>query len=141
MKQAQRIKRAHEEIEWCNIEAHCLLTFIYDEDALFQKVLRTLDEPKMRGPIKEYITCRRQMNNYLLEKLHHIHSLDGFTRDSTIGNRVGHVREGPQLVIHEKDGFLQLPDENDDVDVDDDAHDDLQDEIGTLVEYIFELPL
>ena len=91
LKCRHRIARAREELTRCNIETRRLHTGIYDETVHFKKVLRGLkdDGGATYEALKDYAVRRTAVNKALLKRVRQIHSLVGFTGDSTRGVRAG----------------------------------------------------
>lgn len=93
IKQANRIARAHEEVERCNIEARRLLTFILDEHDLFDTVEKSMKEScnPLLVTVQEYCARRRRINIQLLARISQIHTLDGFTGERSYGTAKGSI--------------------------------------------------
>ncbi|KAL4259837.1 CxC1-like cysteine cluster associated with KDZ transposases domain-containing protein [Pleurotus pulmonarius] len=91
IKQSHRLKRAHEELDRCNVESRRLLTAILDEHNLFIKILSTLeaDNSPFHGAVTEYCTRRRRINNDILHRISQIHALHGFTGNPSYGQQKG----------------------------------------------------
>ena len=85
------VRRAHEEIDRCDIEVRRLFTSIYDEDRKFDDVLKGLVDKNniIFGAMREYCVCHRHVNTLLLERIRCIFSIDGFTGSRTLGSRKG----------------------------------------------------
>lgn len=86
-----RIARAKEEILRCNVETRRLRTSIYDQDALYDSVLKKLksDASPLYGPVHDFVIRRSRVNEALLKRIHQIQDLPGFTGDESLGARVG----------------------------------------------------
>jgi hypothetical protein len=85
MKQALRVEHAHEEIQCCNIEIHCLHTYIADEENTFSRVLNGLTDSPIFGAISEFCTQRHRINAHIFAHLQDIYALKGFTGDANVG--------------------------------------------------------
>ncbi|KAF9789733.1 hypothetical protein BJ322DRAFT_1001037 [Thelephora terrestris] len=87
-----RVRRAHEEIQRCNVEIRRLVTSIHDEAQRHPDILKALAEQKspVLGAVSEYFLRRRRVNGMLLGQVQQIFDLDGFTGDRTRGRRKGH---------------------------------------------------
>lgn len=130
MKLRHRIARAKEEVTRCNVETRRLFTSICDETAHFSRILVSLkgrNDP-MYGPISDFVKNRRRINGALLKRVRQIHTLPGFTGDTTRGVRVGCERpipSGPDSEVEDVDrdtpGSSQA-EEEEDVEDDDDFH-------------------
>lgn len=91
MKSFQRVKRAREEIERCNIATRRLYTAILDENDKFGAVLSQprLTASPVYGAVKDFASRRRRVNDLLLSRLEHlIHSQD-FSGACSRGVRLG----------------------------------------------------
>jgi len=86
-----RVRRAHEEIQRCNVETRRLFTSIHDEAHKLSGTLKVLVEQKspIFGAVNEYCVRRRQVNALLLGQIQQVFDLDGFTGDRTLGCRKG----------------------------------------------------
>jgi hypothetical protein len=86
-----RVRRAHEEIERCNVEIHRLFTSIHDEAHKLSDVLKVLvrQNSPIFGAVNEYCVRRRHVNALLLGQIQQVFDLDGFTGDRTRGCRKG----------------------------------------------------
>lgn len=84
-----RVRRAHEEIQRCNVEIRRLFTSIHDEAQQHSNTLRLLTEQKnpVLGAVNEYCTRRRRVNALLLGQIQQVFDLDGFIGDRTLGRR------------------------------------------------------
>ena len=91
IKKYLRVRRAHEELERCNVEVRRIFTSIHDEDNRFNHILTNLIDQgsNILGPVTEYCTCRRCVNSLLLGHVRQIFNLDGFTGNQTVGCRKG----------------------------------------------------
>ena len=85
------VRRAHEEIDWCNIEVRRLFTSIHDENTRFNDILTGLTNKNdgVLGATKEYCLRCHHVNSSLLERIRSIFSLDGFTGNRRLGSRKG----------------------------------------------------
>ena len=86
-----RVRRAHEEIQRCNIEIRRIFTSIHDETDQHSDILKALADQKnpIFGAVHDYSTRRRRVNTLLLERIQQVFDLDGFTGDRTLGRRKG----------------------------------------------------
>ncbi|KAF9778551.1 hypothetical protein BJ322DRAFT_1014134 [Thelephora terrestris] len=91
IKKFLRVRRAREEIDWCNVEVRRLYTLIYDEDRKFDDVLKGLIDrnDSILGATRDYCVCRCCVNAFLLERIRCTFGLDGFTGSRTLGSRKG----------------------------------------------------
>lgn len=91
IKKFLRVRRAHEEIDRCNIEVRRLFTSICDEDHRFDVILKCLTgrNDVILGAVGEYCARRRRVNALLLERIRCTFALDGFTGNKTVGSRKG----------------------------------------------------
>jgi len=139
MKQDLRVKQAHKEIIWCNVEIHHLHTSIHDKHAFFANVLCKLKDEQslLFGPVEDYIICQHHINAHLQARISQVQSLPGFTGDSSIGVRKGSVN------ITLSDNLAENLDDEDDRDAVADAEPDdaMSGDIAVVVEYMAELPL
>lgn len=81
MHQYLRIQRAKEEIIHCNVEARRLHTAILDEEAMFLRILKSLEDDRelIYWIVKDYCTRRRLVNAQLLGRISQLHLMEGFT--------------------------------------------------------------
>jgi len=91
IKKFLRVRRAHEEIDRCNIEVRRLFTSIRDEDHKLDIILKCLTGQNdiILGAVGEYWTRRRRVNALLLERIRCTFALDGFTGSKMVGSRKG----------------------------------------------------
>ena len=91
IKKFLRVRRAHEEIDRCNIEVRRLLTSIYEEDRKFNAIIEGLiaNNDITLGATREYCLRRRRVNSFLLERIRCIFNLAGFTGRRGLGLRKG----------------------------------------------------
>lgn len=140
LKQAQRIQRAQEEIDNCNIDVRRLHTHILDENEDFSGILsdlRARADPIL-GAVEDYCTRRRRVNVQLLRRVCDIHAISGFSGITSRGRRVGRANlTSTPLNINVP------PDQTADSDSDGDweDEDDIRTEYGGLVDYIADMPL
>lgn len=138
MKQYQRIARAKEEIYRCNIEIRRLYTSILDEHRTFSIVIARLNEDScpILGAVKEFVLCRRRVNNTLLVRISQIFELKGYTGETTAGVRkgsipvdshIGSIFESEKSVVDEEEAEGVEPDEED------------EEQLAGLVDYISNL--
>lgn len=136
-----RIKCAKEEIERCNVEVRRLHTAIVDEHQHFGLILNSLaDDSLFKVAVEEHCARCRLINFQLLAHISQIYALSGFTGVASPSTRKGAVSR------LEQDSVLPEAPEDDADDADDAADapnevDDLQQDIGTLVEYLSDLVL
>jgi len=138
MKQDVRIKRAHEEIDRCNIELRRLHTSIVNEHHSFDLVLPQLKESgnPLYGAVEDYVTRRHRVNNLILSRIFQTYSLKNFTGDPLPGVRKGSV---PMASVISQSSLMADMHE---LERDDDESDDESDvarDIGGLVDYVSEM--
>ena len=101
IKRYLRVRRAHEEIQRCNVKIRRLFTSIHDEARKHSEILKALAGQKspIFGAVKEYSTRRRRVNALLLGRIQQTFDLDGFTGEKTLGHRKGSqvTRDGGEL--------------------------------------------
>lgn len=140
MRQSQRIERAREEIETCNVEVRRLHTHVLDEaEHLRQAVhlLRSQSSP-ITGAVEEYAIRRIRANTHNLSIIKQIHALEGYTGHSTPGIRIGH--SGPPADLISND--TQTTDDGDEEDLGLEAEgEDIQEEYNGLFNYVSDMPL
>ncbi|KAG2151616.1 uncharacterized protein EDB93DRAFT_1240001 [Suillus bovinus] len=126
IRQYLRIQRAKEEVIRCNVEVHRLHTAIVVENEAFARILDAL---KMsNSPI--FVAVQQ-----LLSRISQIHRLDGFSGDKSFGVRKGSSSvEIPSTVTTDQ---LLENDETEGLDEDN----ELERDIGTLVEFISDMVL
>jgi hypothetical protein len=142
MKQAQRIKRAHEEIYNCNIEIRRLLTYIIDENADLKDIsldLKTHNHP-ITGAVDEFILRRQRVNASLLSRIQVIHDLVGFSGNKTVGTRLGRIDGLTRALDDWGFGGQASDEEEEDMDYLDEDE-EARGEYGGLVDFVSELPL
>lgn len=142
MKQAQKIKRAHEEIRQCNIEVRRLHTHIIDEDSdLLEAVahLQSQDDPIARAAT-DYTTRRRRVNVQLLYRIHQIYDIDGFSGNPAKGTRIGRASEQPphEALVNVSGIYRSSGDSEDD---NDDLDGEEERQYGGLINFISDMPL
>ncbi|KAG2140271.1 uncharacterized protein EDB93DRAFT_1241917 [Suillus bovinus] len=139
MRQHLRIQRAHEEVVCCNVEIRRIHTAIIDEDRHFSHILKDLDDAGSLLLVAAHDFCqrRRLVNAQVLRCVFQVYALQGFTGIPTHGIR----KCAPTTDVIEQE-FSQLTvGEEVDEDVEDDfLEDDTRADIGTLVEFISDLP-
>jgi hypothetical protein len=143
MKTRLRVKRAREELTRCNIESRRLLTHINDERHQHRQLLdqlRITSHP-LHLVIEEYCLRREGINNYILQQLEKLFALPGFSGDRTIGRRVGiqNVGNNNTDCIGEIVPSVLEPDNDEDSDEEDSEN--IQVQIGGLVDYVSSLAL
>ena len=130
-----RVRRAHEEIQRCNIEIRRLFTSIYDETRQHSDTLEALIGQKspIFGAVNEYSTRRRRVNAQLLGQIQQVFDLDGFTGDRTLGHRKGSQ-------VTQEDGELCRYDNVDDDDAESEDADDIEnDQINSILDFVTSL--
>jgi hypothetical protein len=143
MTQANKIKRAHEEITRCNIEVRRLHTSIIDENNLLESTLARLqaENNAVFGPVNEYTIRRRRVNAHLLLRLQQIFALDGYSGERSCGIRKGTSSESsPSSGINGEEYTLPM-DDDDDVGSGDGSDEEVRGDITALVDYVSELSL
>jgi hypothetical protein len=135
MKQALRIKRAHEEIVECNRAIKRLHTSIRDENIHFQQVSVKLknEGSEVYGAVEDFVTVRMRVNDHILGRILQIYALDGYSGDGVPGIRKGSIPQDINMT------GLTPPDQPDDGDEPDEADDATQEDIGSLVDFLSRL--
>ncbi len=136
MKLRQRLDRAREEIQRCNVEVRRLHTAIRDERNLLQQVLADLcanDDP-LHAAFQDFATRRTRINNSLLRRVYEVYNLRGFTGIKGPGARLGTTPVDIEQVDNEDP---QPGDESSDEEEDE----DLQGDLGGIVDYIGNLQI
>lgn len=89
MDQYFRLQRAKEEIERLNVEIRRLRTWIRDEEAWYERVIRSLSntDPALAFELRRRLTIKTRVNNRLWRQLTEIEYYRGFT--GTTGCGVG----------------------------------------------------
>ena len=130
-----RVRRAHEEIQRCNIEIRRLFTSIYDETHRHSDILEALIGQKspIFGAVNEYSTRRRRVNAQLLGQIQQVFDLDGFTGDRTLGRRKG------SRVTREDGEPCRYDDVDDDDTGSEDADDIENDQINSILDFVTSL--
>lgn len=140
MKKFFRVRRAHEEIQCCNIEVRRLFTSIHNEYHWFAGVLEMLATQKsaILGAVSEYCTRRRRVNALLLGQIQGIFGLKGFT-----GNRKLGCRKGTQDVLGDEEyesGDHVVDDDDDDDGRDGGDVDDVEkDQLNGIIDFVASL--
>lgn len=125
----QRVERAREEIERCNVELRRLNTAITDETAQLRSVLDHLRDNHnvMYRPVDEFCQRRFRINEQVTSHIQQAFMLEGFTGDPSIGQR-----KGTSAAVDRADRTSRTPgmpgqrmmgageDDDDDADVSDD---------------------
>jgi hypothetical protein len=141
MKSFQRVKRAGEEIERCNIAVRRLYTAILDENDKFDEVLSRpqLTASPMYGAVKDFTDRRRRVNDLLLAKLEHLaHSQDfsgNFSRGVRLGSDVFH-RKGSDLQAVVDQNMKEMGDDEEDEDFE-----EMDELVSHLVDYVGDLAI
>jgi hypothetical protein len=138
MRQWLHIKCAKEEIEHCNVEVQCLHTAIVDEHQHFSLILNSLaDDSLLKVAVEGFCARCCLINFQFLARISQIYALSGFTGVTSPGMRKGAVSR------MEQDSVLPEAPKDDADDAADAPYevDDLQQDIGTLVEYLSDLVL
>ncbi|KAG6835638.1 hypothetical protein H0H93_016291 [Arthromyces matolae] len=90
MRKYQRLQRAKEERERCNIELRRLHTSIRDEYRHFASVMKSLDgSDPISQRVLEHIRRRRGVNRVLIMQISKTYALKGFTGNPKPGTRKG----------------------------------------------------
>ncbi|KAI9059666.1 hypothetical protein FKP32DRAFT_1614124 [Trametes sanguinea] len=94
MKKARRVARAREELVRCNVEVRRLHTAILDENCMLDNAVRDARQRGdiVSGPLTLFATRRKRVNTRLLAVITQIHDLDGYTGETTPGQRKGGAR-------------------------------------------------
>lgn len=138
MKMRNRIARAREELERCNVEIRRLFTSIRDEESLMTKTLSDYSGDVLYPAILDYVTLRRNVNRLLLHHIHTIFGMRGYQGSKTCGTRAGSSADPidvdiPDLPIEEQ------PESDDDNDEEEGEHDGIQDDLSGLIQYVASL--
>jgi hypothetical protein len=141
MKQAQRIKRAQEEIGNCNVEVRRLHTHVLDESADLHKIVDTLKAQNhpIAGAVEEFSLHRQWANTYILNGIYDIFGLSGFSGDETPGVRVGRVADLTWSGVARGKEANQEEEEDNNYDLDEDE--EARGEYGGLVDFVSDMPL
>ena len=122
---------------------------IVDEEQHSDAVLVALDQEPwaIGGAIREYITCRYQVNNHILACLQKVFGLDGFTGDKTVSKRKGGAlyylsrsgtgKASDSLPAGVQEVMAEMEHESDE-EIDEQAgrDDEAEGDIGRLVDYV-----
>lgn len=143
MKQSQRIHRAREEIENCNVEVRRLHTHIFDENTDLRDMvayLRAQNDP-IAGAVDDFSTRRRRVNAQLLYRIYQLYELNGFTGDTRPGQRVGRRKRSSQDESHGEglDEVGRGDDSGDDEEQDGDESEEMRHQYGGLINYISDM--
>ncbi|KAJ3530902.1 hypothetical protein NM688_g7648 [Phlebia brevispora] len=138
IKRHQRVTRAREELERCNVEIRRLHTAIRDESVLFVSVLEVLktQSSPLYKPVKDFTIYRRRINASLLRRIQQIYDLPGYTGMKGPGTR---LRAEASYAGLTKDDVpvehvdMESGDESDSLSIDDD--DELEGDIGGLIQF------
>lgn len=139
MRQHLHIQRAREEVVRCNVEICRIHTAIIDEDRHFSRILKDLDDTGSPLLVAAHDFCqrRRLVNAQVLKHIFQVYALQGFTGIPTHGIR----KCAPMTDVIEQDlSQLNVGEEADEDAEDDFWEDDARADIGTLVEFISDLP-
>ena len=135
IKKFLRVRRAHEEVERCNIEVRRLFTSIHEETRRHSEILKALTEQgsPILGVVNEYCVRRKHVNVLLLQQIQQIFDLDGFMGSKTLGRRKGNPAVQEETEV-ERCGQISNDDlEGEDVDdVDNDQIDGILDFVASL---------
>jgi hypothetical protein len=99
MKLWNRLCRAREEIIRCNVEIRRLHTSIVDEHAIFSTLVSEMPPGPVKGAVLDYITRRRQTNEYILTKIYKLQSMQDFSGEQNPGTRKGIVSKLDTLCV------------------------------------------
>ncbi len=140
MKLRNRIVRAREELLRCNVEIRRLFTSIRDEEILLNTTLANHSDSPLYPAIKDYATLRRNVNQLLLHQIHTIFAMSGYNGSKTCGTRAGSAEIDRPDLNNVADPILpelDQPAENEDNGEEEDAdeQDELQGDIGGLIQY------
>jgi hypothetical protein len=134
-----RIQQACEEVVCCNVEIHRIHTAIVDEDCHFSHILKDLDDTGSPLLVAAHDFCQRRhlVNAQVLKCIFQVYDLQGFTGIPTHGIR----KCAPTTNVIKQDfSHLNFGEEADEDANDDFWEDDTCADIGTLVEFISDLP-
>ena len=140
IKKYLRVRRAHEEIDRCNVEVRRLFTSIYDEDRKFDFILKGLLDKNdaILGATREHCVRRRRVNSLLLERIRCIFGLDGFTGNQTLGSRKGSCPSHADVGILASSGYT-IGDGDDDDDGSKDVDEADADQLDGLINFVASL--
>ncbi|KAJ8456302.1 hypothetical protein ONZ45_g18777 [Pleurotus djamor] len=143
-----RLERAEEEIQRCNIECKRLYTSIVDEEKLFSQVelnLQASNSP-IYGALQEFTLRRRRINDHLLTRIYQIYQLPGFTGDRSVGTHVDTPEPSPNESDMGHEGYKVSPEDARSVELDDleaeaelDTADEANAEVDRLMDFISDL--
>jgi hypothetical protein len=141
MKSFQRVKRAREEIERCNVAVRRLYTAILDENDKFGEALSQpqLTASPVIGAVKDFTDRRRRVNSLLLAKLEHLGRSQGFSGDFSRGTRLGSDifhRRGSDLQAAVDRNTKEMGDEEEDEDFE-----EMDELVSHLVDYVGDLAI
>ncbi|EIW74685.1 hypothetical protein CONPUDRAFT_159976 [Coniophora puteana RWD-64-598 SS2] len=141
MKLVQKVDRAKEEIQRCNVEIRRLHTSVMDEDSLFSRILSELRraEAPIVGPVAEYCTRRRRANAQVLRRLRDIYELPGFSGTPEPGTRKGCVQSVRDATAGSTADGVRPHLYDDDDDDHDDGGDEMVEQIDGVVDFLTNL--
>jgi hypothetical protein len=139
MKTFQRVKRAREEIERCNIAIRRLYTAALDENDTFSGVLSRLQliSSPVYGVVKDFADRRRRVNSLILARLKILTHSQGFSGNCSRGMRIGSNftsgRNNEQVDI-----LVEAAVEDDE---EMDADESMDESVSQLVDYVGDLAI
>ena len=127
-----KIQRAKEEITRLNVEARRLRTYIRDSSVARQNAIQHLrqTDPALATELQERHNAQSSINTLLLQQLHKMQLLPGFSGRRTPGVRVGSILEDPRS---ESDGDGGAIGEDDNTDHETMSDAAVEDEIGDTI--------
>ena len=160
IKAYRRLNRAKEEVTWLNCEVVRLHTAIRDEAILFKNALASLatDNP-LRGALADFAARRTRTNEHLLQWIHQIYNLPGYSELRRPGQAVHDMNLNATFTSPAPLLSLTTPtadadseplrasnggnDDSSSSDSDRESLDDdeAEDKMGALIQYIAELAL
>lgn len=148
LKTWNRIKRAREEIERCNIEARRVHTAIHDEEKLFSAVLHGMKDDILYEAVREVCDRRRVSNSHIMVWLQRLYHLPQFSGVSTPGTRTGGFMDHLKDLMDGDVLLSQLDSHGEAAEVEleagsgaelDEHDDERDDDFGGLIDFIADL--
>jgi hypothetical protein len=137
MKQYCHVKRAHEEIFRCNIEIRRLFTSIVDENHHFDTVLSQLhlQHSVMLGPVQDFVTRRRAVNDMLLARIYKIFDSTWYTGAKTVGVRKGTLATHNRTPVVPVAEMGELNNEEE-IEAAQEVDEEQEEEIGGVIDFV-----
>lgn len=90
-----KLVRAHEEVTRLNVEIKRLATWIVDEDQHLLDTTTNCSNPLLASALRDFMDRRKRVNINLQITLEQVYSLDGYSGDTSVGERTaGGQRDG-----------------------------------------------